>query len=1270
MAAYASSAPHANLELTQSHANLRGVGSLDSEVPRKHIAHLISKGGTSRSSSFDLVFPLQIPSKHDPLPKPKRKPLPAPKVPTQGEIDCLEDSRMPTVRASKSMRNLSDGQGPISRSSFDLGQENHAAKPQLAGNPTVLRKTLDQIEMGNVNRGLPEFRQSRRWANFQTASELKSRNLETSDEEKMTLRQASFEQQRAQRKTSLQHRNSVPVSAAIAISETDSLMQATGLCGSISLPMWHLLRSAHPKHLPSKWANRKSPPKRHRRSSSKVSETSSITGAGVSPRKLQLRRRVRPKKAVADLRRTAGFGSRVSKLDEVDKIVNLDDMTSLDCSEKAKSSSLPSLHDAKKAKRFSQECEALLSNSDFDRYWLITAERTSVLADESSTRPIPSSRKKVSKLREKAAKKQQTSSTNSEPHPGTLCTDLEGLQASDAVAPGSEPTAQSSAGSKASAKIASIIQLTKTSCMPALSSFRDGSIFPFNDSSSTIAPNRVADLDSPTQMSSRMAKSSQGIPGLRSVGSNDTLSQIEAQMQDSTRAIIADKLGQNTAFIVASQPRPNSGTPPERPLPDLPPSDEGQRNPSSSPIDPKPESAMRVAESPPMLSNKSSRRTLQDIAASRGLKIHPITTQVIPQEPSPALPTPSSTYSQPSHRSRPSISLSVPFPRHDLSQLRPDRVRGLKQRVQTDLARERHITEEDESSASATEAAGNKIKPSVPSEAKTAADPINNFPSVPLSRSESRASFSHGRNPSTSRGHARHSSKASSIRPAMVRQILGTSEIKVLVDTNPVTGLFRAGALIPSPSLVGNGHEGSPARSRRNFSATCIKIDELSTGFDQSKKVSASKRPSIRSLRSQSSSHIPVLNTTSTARSLLRGPEAKISDSDDEVYPLLSSALAKSHGSGPMRQRRRTNSTDLQKAQLESFYKTIIRLERELRMKREEIHETMKGLNQTIDTTHQKHQKSASVGMARLGMMPDLDLDRERAEASSILARELKSLDAARSKKGRPREKACKNPPEPAATMTGKEEGDALRPVSHVSSTSATTNASAGTDEQISREGSMTDPQEYELQPTKCTTPTPTPTPNSTHSRSHIATPNGSISKESLALSLNRNLKAKIKNDLRAGVQHDSRSGPQPERTPTRLGNTNSKSADLLHAPPSVPTMLPKGKLAEEDDDDGRSTLRSKSERSFYSLIDNANSTSNSKVKLAENEQKSENSKGNGIGIGNKNGTKNAFAAGTLKPPTIKTQNQNYNHSRLSLNHGLTDTKQMDAAIEALRSLG
>ena len=257
------------------------------------------------------------------------------------------------VRASKSAGALKKMSTDYPRtSSFDAARWNLASTIE-ASQKSYPSPTQQSVSTNPTNK-LPEFRQSRRWAKFHEPAPVPAppSTPKVGDADiPLSMTGASFEQHKAQPKTSLQSPRAIPRSAFRALSETDSIIQAPGLCRALSVPSWHAMRAAgipRPKSLPTKWILRKLSIRRHRRSASRQYETRAAAEEMNSPRRHHLRRRLRPKEAVADLRRKAGFLSSSTKLVESDKVVDLDRVSTHIQMDKSSTSPVPSLHDPRK----------------------------------------------------------------------------------------------------------------------------------------------------------------------------------------------------------------------------------------------------------------------------------------------------------------------------------------------------------------------------------------------------------------------------------------------------------------------------------------------------------------------------------------------------------------------------------------------------------------------------------------------------------------------------------------------------------------------------------------------------------------------------------------------------------------------------------------------------------------------------------------------------------------------------------------------------------
>jgi hypothetical protein len=965
---------------------------------------------------------------------------------------------------------------------------------------------------------VPEFRQSKRWNRYQAQVESKAAAQNSLNDESM--RKASCDQQRALPKTSLQLRTPLSPVIANAFSDTASLIQAQGLCGPCSVPTRQLIKPvhlSHPPSFPTKWVTKRLTRRRlaRRQQGNKTpSQTSRRSSVEVSNnlRRVRSKRQIRTVKGVGDLRRKAGYSGSRSRLaeDEDEKIVNLDSVSLLDPVTKEVRSPVPTLHDPEKAKRFSQECEALLSNVDFDKDWLATDKGAfgSINAQtaESTKMERPSSSKSRPKSRGKALA--DTPAASTAPTPAPI---VEKKQSIGLVPNPPRPPVRTS--SKAGVRLAFG---GRAGCIPILPNFPYGSDLPTGDSTISVASraNHPIDFDTPSKKPSSSHRAEQATRTPRTVASTDTLTAIEAHLQESVHTNIAEKLKQNTAFIVGASERPAtaSGQPPERPLPALPPPERdlsihaptSRYNPhgvhTGSRKDIEATNLAQSAGSAPAPS--IGRPTSRETAASKGLVVDTSSVDST-AEVSPDLKTDRSTSPIGAHSS---FRRSMQFRRHNLASIRPERSRLLKKLVKEDLAKVRRISEEDETRSIRSNASKppEKALPPIPQHAhRPSVDPLDQFPSVPVSRPNSRTSMGTRRAHSRSRSNARHSSKASSTRRRGAPQHLATSEIKVLVDANPITGRFRAGAISPSPSLLVSSREASPKKIRRRLSKSSISTENIVKDPEHPKK-SSTKKPSRTSLRSQGGSRLALPAWT-------HGDA--ISDSDDEVNPQVGGTLLKKAASSP----RGFDQSGQQIPDMKYYIETIKKMQQQIRQQERKLREQAEEI----------HRNSRIVA-PRPNVLPVYD---KGFEVEGLLDRELESLKAARWREQERR-----------GWRAAKEKQTAmLRPSSYLSSASATTNISTGSKSDAatgSVEGSMTDPLEFE----NLLLPQPEGKGHTRQIGSSASAPGG----------------------LAATITHTA-DGSRKERRP---GSKGSMTA-VMHHPPPVAMILPRTRYGEKGEPEG-----------------------------------------------------------------------------------------------------
>ncbi|EXJ62457.1 hypothetical protein A1O7_02894 [Cladophialophora yegresii CBS 114405] len=288
---------------------------------------------------------------------------------------------------------------------------------------------------------------------------------------------------------------------------------------------------------------------------------------------------------------------------------------------------------------------------------------------------------------------------------------------------------------------------------------------------------------------------------------------------------------------------------------------------------------------------------------------------------------------------RESSATSVEYTRRTLSGPRAEKVRARRMR---DLADSR--SQSEKSSIHTEQETASKQMP-----ANAVLDELDRFPAVPDSCSASIASISvrsalnHQQSTRKRPIHQvrRMSTSSSAGRPPKPSgQILSQSNIFVVVDSNPVTALFRAGAMSPAPSIGGHGR--SPERNTLECMHKPSKLKDLLVH----------KMGSLESIRSETT-----LRDSKGQQSLTPGQRPGSRPSGNNKRPATSDSRLQHSSSDEQAQtnkdptsshkvpkkskkRRRWNSDDINlimllNQDLEAFY-TKIRDQEEIVRKQEE----------------------------------------------------------------------------------------------------------------------------------------------------------------------------------------------------------------------------------------------------------------------------------------------------------------------------------------------
>ena len=894
-------------------------------------------GPSHRKNSITITRTLDVASTHT-------SPASAGKVPGQQTVRIVATDGEPALSprhiqdADASEKEVADpatnfapnhpGQGIRHGQEKNTGSNNAASSRDGDSNPVPSK--------------LHQFQQSRRWAKQYGSQQEQLPSSKATTPSKVEQPSSSRPTNspnvhRAENQTDLPR-------AMSRLSDSESLVHHQGLCRPLSMPtLYALSRKSkdkdRPQSLPMKWVRKIAHSRSRSRLKARLAEKQrKPSDASLTPTK-QPRRRIRPQRAIADLRKRAGYRRQASGKTDNGTVVDLDSVHDRPASRKHTVSPVPSLHDPEKAKRFSQECEAILSNIDFDRDWLASAEDPSAVFS-SSVQAIQPSGDIFDSDRNTAIH------DNNVPHgkSRTVISSTAGPRTAGESLPQSVAPQPPERTSSKGIKVAMAVEVARPRCLPGLSDFRDGATLVANDdvdAANTASAQPSPKLTAPTRMASIASTVSPSAKGPKAAKSTDTLAMIEAHLHEGASTSLVARLKQKTAFMVPQHKRGiSSGVPPERPLPELPAeatkplglSNVSQQNAQQQQGHRKqqPSLAEQLVETlldRQGLPRPSSSQRLEETAAVKGLAID---TELTALPDSPALPTPSSLYSQPSLKSQVSANQKA-FIRHDVSRFRSDRVNDVRKRVKADMDRERRISEEDETRPDVQRKPLERPTPPLPPLPAAALNPqpsidqLDKFPPVPTSRPASRTS---GR--SRSRSHARQNSRSSTgYQRPRVKQALGKSNIKVLVDSDPVSNNFRCGAASPTPSATLSSRAPSPAQemiSEKLNRPLDIRNTEV--------KPANSVRSSTRSLKSNSSAartpRIFAFDNTSLSQI----------DSEDDTRSLISTTA--SYKTNKRKIRRRWNSKDIADVHmlsqdLESCYNTIMKQEKELRKQREEI---------------------------------------------------------------------------------------------------------------------------------------------------------------------------------------------------------------------------------------------------------------------------------------------------------------------------------------------
>ncbi|KAK5231756.1 hypothetical protein LTR47_007159 [Exophiala xenobiotica] len=857
-------------------------------------------------------------------------------------------------------------------------RQRHMDEDESCPSPTIHKYGELRLSPRHARPRLPQFQQSKRWPKMHNrgrpapdpippVSPSPAEPPAESEERALTMREASFEQQRATKKPLLQVTGSQRSARPRITSDSSIDLQNGGLCRSASPHCWQTVKATVtmvPQTTTKKWhrsrsRGRKVTPTKHRevkflRASDRVAVPGTVRVAqpvkSQQPPVTSKQLPVLPAEAQTP---QEYFDSRA--LGGVDQ--------------ERPPSPVPSLHDPEKDSRFSRECRELLRSMSFNQDWLLPA--ASVLpAVGSKSQPLPSllstdrnghySRQNMSfqdaltklsppdRIRDQRTVPDITITTTGSPRASRR-----------------RPQAPARASSKTVSNLVNILQMTRAKPSTNESVWKAQSVSSSRQAQQDGSPAGRSDVDrSFLRMPSTGSTSGQTLRSPRSAMSVDTLAKIEAQVQSGASVQVHSDLQKRPSLSSESRHSGPPSIPPERPLPALP--------------------AGTVRSASPRHSNESSRSGKRTQAAATSMILSPSTIRVMGQSrPSEAVLTPamgealgssgkrraaedntqgpnrhsidiSSLISRRSTDSGNSLKSSRNL-RHSISSARADKVKEKRMR---DLATSRNRSPQSDRPTSSesvrhssdsghhqTTTPPTSFDRPTPGEAPEGIDQLDQFPAVPVSRPGS--SLANVRSAAHSRGQS-YDSLASPVRRLSRKdatgkpvQVLGQSNIFVVVDSDPLTARFRAGAMSPAPSIGANAGSRpcSPLKTRDKRAPSSLR--EVATQPASSSR-SHKYNTSIQGEKCEASA-APVPSPRKAKRNA-RHHSLQQSSSSDESTPGSRSGHRKSPHKTSRRptKRRRWNSGDISLIKtlhenLEDYYGTIMKQEDRIRWQANQI---------------------------------------------------------------------------------------------------------------------------------------------------------------------------------------------------------------------------------------------------------------------------------------------------------------------------------------------
>ncbi|KIW51736.1 hypothetical protein PV05_10422 [Exophiala xenobiotica] len=1092
--------------------------------------------------------------------------------------------------------------------------QRHMDEDESCPSPTIHKYGEVRLSPRHTRPRLPQFQQSKRWPKVHNRGRIAPDPIppvspspaepaaETEDRV-LTMREASFEQQRATKKPLLQATGSQRSARPRITSDSSVELQDGGLCRSASPHCWQTVKAtvtmAPPtttkKRRRSRSRGRKVTPTKHRevkflRGSDRVAIPGTVRVAqpvksqrpSITSKQLPLlpTESQTPQEEYRDSRALAGFDQQRPP------------------------SPVPSLHDPEKDSRFSLECRELLRSMNFNQDWLLPAASVlPAVGPKSQTLPSLLSAKLNGDHSRQNMSFQDALTKLSPPDrmrgqrtvPDITITTTDSPQKTLR-----RPEAPARASSKTVSNLVSILQMARAKPSANASVSKGQSV-----SSSRQAPRDASPVGrsnvnrSFLRMPSTGSTTGQTLRSPRSAMSVDTLAKIEAQVQSGTSATVND-LQKLPSISSESRHSGPPSIPPERPLPALP--------------------AGTVRGASPRHSNESSRSGKRTQAAAAPMILSPSTIRVVGQSP-PTEAVPPSTMGEaldsigkrraaedkikwPNRKSTDISSLisrqstdsgistkSSRNLRHSISSARADKVKEKRMR---DLATSRNqspksdrptssesVHHSSDSAHHQTTTPPTSFDRPTPGEAQDGIDQLDQFPAVPASRPSSSlanvpvVSHSRGQSYNSLTSPVRRlSRKGATGKPV---QVLGQSNIFVVVDSDPVTARFRAGAMSPTPSIGGNagGRPCSPLKPREKRGPSSLR--EVATQ-PVSPARSHKYNSSIQGEQFEASAE-PVSSPRKVKRHA-RHQSLQQSSSSDESTPASGPRKSPHRASRRPIKRRRWNSGDISLIKtlhenLEDYYGTIMKQEERIRWQANQIRMMIRVI--------------APMNRARGIKGPHLDdvVETSPGEDDEYISQQYaRSLTSGLRPRRQQRQPSSGSPMGRVSKERVTKPGQGHRRYNSGGNNSTASGSGAmsprSTNKPSADDASMTDPRDYDL----------------------AALPVSGLRKV-------------------APMQHGKENQPPTTSMVSGIYGGETLPAKALHHPPPVSTEIPRGRLPEE-----MSFLSPSSAGARYGYQP-------SFLHVDEEEE-----------------------------PEDSEDGRRRNSARLSVNHVLTSTDQMDKALE------